>query len=1334
LEEQIARLVEALRRIDPDAGVDEAADWIWLAASLWEKPADKPSSPEHQDKGVAPAHISLSTSPLPKPPGPSPPPRDTGGARGERETRRPGSVMAELRTSRSAQRRTAGGGGALPFGTPGGHGLPGALEITRALRPLIRRVPAPGLFQRLDEEGTIRRVIDSDLWVPLFCSQTRPWLDLALVVDESPSMRIWQETVRELKLLLSQLGAFRDLRTWSLRTHARDRDVTLHSHRAKAQRHHKELLSPAHDRLILIVSDCASPSWQGETLIGWLGDWGRHHPVGLLQVLPHQRLWSRGPLGRASRLAVSAPERAAPNARLRARPLSLDKPGRGSIVAPMPPLPMTTLAPGDLRPWARLVAGKGQEELTAFVLHTGSSPRMVRSLDPDWQVRYAAFRENASPIARRLACVLAAAPLRLPVIRLVQDAMKERDSLLRQADQTHLAEFFLSGLIRRSRPTPASSDALHPADTEDPELIDYDFLTPELRRRLLSDGLVTDAIEIQALVGEYVSRHLGAPNPFLAALQAGKTVKGAAMDTGGDPFAYVSREVLSWLGGPYEELSTEPAPGGATRIAAADASGMPDVRSSVPADVWFLRLEDYAYRGDQISHPPGVESGKLGAVPSPRELRRVDIAQRGCALCFQPEGADRAIQGSLLGRVAMLGPNVQVSPASGDKGVDFWEAGEPPIWATEWGWDEYGAWVGFSLEGKDGEPVVQRMRWIEPGRFQMGSPENEPGRWNDEGPRHEVTIREGFWLFDTPCTQALWAAVMGGNPSEFKSPDRPVEQVSWEEVQGFMQRLNARIPGLDLGLPSEAQWEHACRAGTETALYTGPIEILGANNAPALDPIAWYGGNSGVDFELEEGYDSSGWSEVQYPNPKSGTHPVKGKQPNAWGLYDMLGNVWEWCEDAWHEGYDGAPADGLAWESADAGADRVLRGGSWSDGARSCRCAFRDRVAPGVRYYNLGFRCARVQGREPGQQGEAAERANLVRPGPRSGEGRAAPDSARGAALTAGAAGHEQDRPSVLLRLDAGTEATAPLPEAPAILMRTDREQLTLRRMTEPDWASAIGRDRHGLWTEIAVEPSQGEPVIQRLRWIPPGRFTMGSPDDEPGRWGDEGPRHQVVLGTGYWLFDTPCTQALWEALLGENPSEFKSPERPVENVSWEDVQRRFLPALNERIPGFVLPSEAQWEYACRAGTETALYNGPIEILGDANAPALDPIAWYGGNSNQGFELENGKERTWLREMQYPGGKAGTNPVKGKQPNPWGLSDMLGNVWEWCEDTWHEGYDGAPVDGSARISDAAGADRVMRGGSWVNEARYCRCAFRDRFAPDDRYNNLGFRCARVQGS
>ena len=282
--------------------------------------------------------------------------------------------------------------------------------------------------------------------------------------------------------------------------------------------------------------------------------------------------------------------------------------------------------------------------------------------------------------------------------------------------------------------------------------------------------------------------------------------------------------------------------------------------------------------------------------------------------------------------------------------------GCPPAWASGWGQDRWGVFVEFTLQ-----EITQRLRWIPPGRFWMGSPEEEPGRFDGEGPRHQVTLTEGYWLFDTPCTQALWEAVMEKNPSRFQSPTRPVERVSWHDAQNFLKQLNGRIPDLNLTLPSEAQWEYACRADTETAIYTGELAILGERNAPALDPIAWYGGNSGIDFELDNGYDSSGWEKKQYLHTQAGTHPVQFKRANPWGLYDMLGNVWEWCQDHWHDNYQGAPTDGSAWLSGDAVARRVLRGGSWIRYARDVRAACRYAYPPALRYDYIGFRCARVR-------------------------------------------------------------------------------------------------------------------------------------------------------------------------------------------------------------------------------------------------------------------------------------------------------------------------------------------------------------------------------------
>ncbi len=281
-------------------------------------------------------------------------------------------------------------------------------------------------------------------------------------------------------------------------------------------------------------------------------------------------------------------------------------------------------------------------------------------------------------------------------------------------------------------------------------------------------------------------------------------------------------------------------------------------------------------------------------------------------------------------------------------------SGNPPSWARGWGQDQYGVFVDIRVGD-----VKQRLRWIPPGIFLMGSPESEPGRYDREGPRHEVELTEGYWLADTPCTQELWQEVTAENPSDFKSPARPVEQASWDDCQGFLETLNARQPVLELRLPTEAQWERACRAGISAATWLGDLEILGESNAPLLDEIAWYGGNSGVDFDLEEGSDSSGWEEKQYPHKLAGTREVKLKRPNPWGLYDMLGNVYEWCSDFWSDSYPEGPRTDPKGPEESAG--RVIRGGSWCAHARYVRAAFRYGLPPGERLHDVGFRLSRGQ-------------------------------------------------------------------------------------------------------------------------------------------------------------------------------------------------------------------------------------------------------------------------------------------------------------------------------------------------------------------------------------
>ncbi len=245
---------------------------------------------------------------------------------------------------------------------------------------------------------------------------------------------------------------------------------------------------------------------------------------------------------------------------------------------------------------------------------------------------------------------------------------------------------------------------------------------------------------------------------------------------------------------------------------------------------------------------------------------------------------------------------------------------EPPLvvcpsWAAEAGRDQFGEWARVEVRN-----VSFRMRRIPAGTFWMGSPGDELGRYDDEGLRHQVTLSEDFWLGETPVTQALWRAVMGNSPSKFKGSERPVEQVSWDDVQEFLQSVAGHVPGLRL--PTEAQWEYACRAGSEASRYGG------------LDAVAWYDGNSGLE-----------------------THPVGVKHPNAWGLHDVLGNVWEWCHDYWHDSYDGSHATDPI--GPHEGTYRVLRGGGWSVDARLVRAAYRLRSGPSPRYAIAGFRLSR---------------------------------------------------------------------------------------------------------------------------------------------------------------------------------------------------------------------------------------------------------------------------------------------------------------------------------------------------------------------------------------
>lgn len=469
-----------------------------------------------------------------------------------------------------------------------------------------------------------------------------------------------------------------------------------------------------------------------------------------------------------------------------------------------------------------------------------------------------------------------------------------------------------------------------------------------------------------------------------------------------------------------------------------------------------------------------------------------------------------------------------------------------------------------------GEPDLrpQDWIWIVPGAFQMGSGGDEPGRLDNEGPQTDVTLTRGFLMSRYEVTQLLYEAVMGVNPSAFRGNAWcPVEQVTWNDAVTFCERLTTREqkagrlpPGYVYRLPTEAEWELACRGGSTGAFGWGD-----ATDEATVRQFAWYEGNARADV----------WTDPHAS--REGPQRVGLLRTNAFGLFDMHGNVWEWCLDS-----EGAYPGGVVsdWQGPTTGTRHVVRGGSWREAATDCRSARR-----------------------------------LV------------------------------------------AEATH---RDPAIGFR-----LVLGPVANP-----------------------------RLVWISPGAFTMGS---ELG--GDESPRTRVTIPYGFWMGKYEVTQAEYEAVTGTNPSLFSGvPERPVENVNWASAMAycKRLTARERsagRLPAgcaYRLPTEVEWEYTCRAGTTTLFSFGFAEGTHYTEyLPVLNEYSWNAHNSKTPTSI-------------HPLGE--THPVGLKKPNPWGLYDMHGNVWEWTLD-WYGWYPGGSVIYSISRDWQTYSGHCLRGGAWCIDAR-----------------------------
>ena len=882
----LQQLIGRLQRAKLDWDAENIADWLWLARYM---DGEISQSTEDTQNGTVPSGSMPRTPTVAGEATPPPPPTlDL-------------TLPPPARRGQQTEQPAAGG---IPFKVPTAPALRRTLNLGRALRPLMRKVDSY-TETVLDEVATAEQTAEQRFCLTVTQPAQERWLEVALVVEATASSFLWQETIRDFKLVLERQGAFRTLSVWYLcASHSGSLQLLAHSPDTvenQQARSVKELFDAAGRRLILLASDCISPAWQSGAIQHCLEQWANRGPVAILQLLP-SRLWERSVLsaGLSVQFGALMPGVSNPQLRLQDLPAWAEESTEGGLK-----LPVVTLEPTSLHRWARMLAGYGESWATGILFDEGwqhwqQENQTTVELLPEQLVQR--FSNTASLLARRLAGLMAMVPVSLPIIYLIQE------TLLPDSTQLQVAEVFMSGLIRRV-------DKSAESDTTSKE---YDFVSG-VREQLIDAVSLPDAEAVLDRVSQYIGDKVGRSiYSFTALLMLERELSGTA-GTELLKFASLTKQVLRRLGGEYAQLVESVEAGNLVGIASHE-SNVPNFPDLQPFEFIEAELVD---DDDPGSFPPLLQPNDFTIVtfefdPETASNQKLDPFEIVVAELTRHQGKwqierqkERAYR-----LIEALPDNAGLSFFSG--------------LVKRLGFQRDRAVFGLEIVAIPG------------GSFIMGSPQDEPERYDYESPQHEVTV-EPFFMGRYPVTQAQWAAVaslpkverdLNPDPSHFKGANRPVESVSWYSAIEFCQRLSQHS-GRPYRLPSEAEWEYACRANTTTPFHVGNTLTTEVAN---YDGRATYG--DGLEGEYRHQT-----TEVEHFG-----------LANGFGLSDMHGNVWEWCQDDWHESYEGAPSDGSAWVEGGSEESKIIRGGSWYYHPRGCRSAHRDWDPPGCEGIDLGFR------------------------------------------------------------------------------------------------------------------------------------------------------------------------------------------------------------------------------------------------------------------------------------------------------------------------------------------------------------------------------------------
>ena len=592
--------------------------------------------------------------------------------------------------------------------------------------------------------------------------------------------------------------------------------------------------------------------------------------------------------------------------------------------------------------------------------------------------------------------------------------------------------------------------------------------------------------------------------------------------------------------------------------------------------------------------------------------------------------------------------------------------------------------LGWTMEERPlvitvpGTSVKFNMIHVAAGTFQMGAKGTQDGgeEHADETPRHAVTLTKDYYIGQTEVTQELWETVMGSNPSYFQGTQyaqHPVEQVTWDECQMFIMKLNAlHLSSLYFRLPSEAEWEFAAHGGNKCKDYEKCYWYAGSNT---VGEVAWYSGNA-----------------------QNSTQPVASNtlKPNDLGIYDMSGNVWELCEDWYADDYYASNhnTDPVGPERPESNPQRVQRGGSWNNEAKSSRVTNR-----GTWYERKNFTGLRIVLSERASYHTLTDRNTLEEFKKEGGAQSIAVASNEEWTATSSdpkwcsvSPGTGANSGTVTITTTENT-STSPREATITIKGQTSGDETTIS-------VTQTGQTEDAADLTLTVT-GNGKTVDFKMILVEHGIFQMGS--EESDAYSSETPVHMVTLTNDYYIGETEVTQALWYAVMGQKPTSDGAQwgstsglgdNRPAYYVSWNDCQE-FITKLNQMTgKNFRLPTDAEWEFAARGGNKSQGYKF-------AGGDIIDKVAWH-----------------------YDNGDLTTHDVGTRQANELGIYDMSGNVWEWCSD-WYGRYSSTAQTNPT--GPTTGSDRVTRGGSWGTGDRVCRVSNREYEGVDSRYGGGGFR-------